>query len=91
MATEDRFPTIRDLRDGLSKLVEQGLGDLPLQVIIAPDSTMQAVAKVVVPEHDTSVKPALLIEFDGIDGRLPMMMVSCDRMQGREMPTRAEQ
>lgn len=38
MATEDKFPTIRDVRDRLSELVERGLGDLPAQIVIVPPS-----------------------------------------------------
>lgn len=37
MATEDKFPTLRDLRDGLTRLIDEGLGDLAAQIIIVPD------------------------------------------------------
>ncbi len=85
---ESDFPTIRDLRDGLARLVDAGLGDLPVQVIIAPDSTMQAIARATVPGHSV---PAILMEFDAVGGRLPMTMVTTDRWSGREMKSRTSQ
>jgi hypothetical protein len=86
--TENKFPTLRDLRDKLSQLVNMGLGDHPAQIIIVPDSTLQAVAKASVPEWAND-KPALMVEFDGVDGRMPVLVYSTDRMQGLEMKSRA--
>jgi hypothetical protein len=86
---ESEFPTISDLHDRLTELISYGLGDLPVQVLIVPDSTMQAVAKVTAPPgYDVGGKPALLIEFDAVGGRLPVSLVSTDRMtRDGGMPT----
>lgn len=91
MAEENQFPTIRDLRDKLSELVDQGLGDQPAQIIIVPDSTMQAIARVVAPPGYVHDKPALMIEFDAVGGRMPVLIYSTDRMSGREMKSRTPQ
>ena len=66
--TENTFPTIRDLRDRLGDLVEQGLGELPVQILIVPDSTLQAIARNAGQKDDA--KPALMIDlFDGLRRR----------------------
>jgi hypothetical protein len=86
---ESRFPTIRDLRDALNRLVDGGLGDLAVQVVIAPDSTMQAIARVAGgPTYDAK-KPAIMIELDGPDGsgRLPPSIVSTERMSSSQLAT----
>ena len=81
---ESDFPTIRDLRDRLSGLIERGLGDLPVQIVIAPDSTMQALARSLGGDKYDREKPALMIELtDDETGRLPVSFVSTDRMSGR--------
>lgn len=85
MASENNFPTIRDIRDKLSKLVELGLGDQPAQIVIVPASTIQAIARVVAPPGYVHDKPALLVEFEGVDGRLPVLVYTTDGMLGREM------
>lgn len=86
---ENEFPTIRDLRDALNRLVDGGLGDLPVQVLIAPDSTMQAIARVAGGAAYDSNKPAIMIELDGPDGssRLPPSIVSTERMSGGQLAT----
>jgi hypothetical protein len=62
--TENTFPTIRDIRDRMNDLVEQGLGELPVQILIVPDSTLQAIARNAGQKDDA--KPALMIDlFDG--------------------------
>jgi hypothetical protein len=79
---QNEFPTIRDVRDRLSELVERGLGDLAVQVLVVPDATMQAVARASVPpgyEYD-SRKPALMIELEGDGARMPVFLMSTDRM-----------
>ena len=91
MATENMFPTLRDVRDKLSELVEQGLGDHPAQIVIVPDSTMQAIARVTAPPGYNHDKPALMVEFDGVAGRLPVIIYSTDRHSGRvTAPTPAQ-
>lgn len=76
---ESEFPTILDLRDGLSRLIEAGLGDLPVQVLVVPDSTMQAIAR---DGGHTGSRPALMIELDAVEGsaRLPATIMSTDRL-----------
>ena len=92
MASENSFPTIRDFRDRLNYLVNQGLGDQPVQILIVPDSTMQAISRIVSAGCDPIPdKPALMIEFEGADGRMPVLIYSTDRMEGREMMSRAIQ
>jgi hypothetical protein len=87
MASEDKFPTIRDLRDRLTHLVELGLGDLPVQVVIVPGSTMVAVARATHPDQMKAAgKPPLMIEFDGQEGRMPPTMVSCDFLDTKKYP-----
>lgn len=84
---ENRFPTIADYAERLAELVTRGLGDLPAQILVVPDSTMQAIAR------DTDgfdgKKPALLIELTGKDdsSRIPVCLISADRYSGHGMPT----
>lgn len=73
MATENEFPTIADLRDCLSELIEQGFGDQPVQVLVVPDSTLQAIAASI-PGGDA--KPALMIDLTTDTGRLPVGLIS---------------
>lgn len=92
MMAENRYPTIRDLRDAMTKLVNDGLGDHPVQVVIAPASTMWAVMRNVRLPH-TNVdepidgRPPLMIEFplDGVD-RIGVCLVSTDYLSGTSLP-----
>ena len=90
MATENKFPTIRDLRDSLSELVTKGVGDHPVQVVIVPATTMYAVAKVTAGKHvdEATGRPPLMIEFviAASDGRLPVAFVSADYLSGTRSP-----
>ena len=75
---ESEFPTIRDLSDGLSMLVSEGLGDLPVQVLIVPDSTLQAIARVTMGAQEGD-RPALMIELgDSAEGRIPVSIMSME-------------
>ncbi|MEM1050415.1 MAG: hypothetical protein AAGL24_29965 [Pseudomonadota bacterium] len=78
MITENEMATIADLRDRLSNLVDDGLGDLPVMLIVAPDSTLQALARRLNGEPDD---PAIMIEFDGFAGRQPITIMAVDRME----------
>lgn len=78
--TENQFPTIRDLNNRLSSLVSDGLGDLPVQILVVPDSTLQVIARITGGAREGD-KPALMIELAGTDGRLPVSLISTDRMQ----------
>jgi hypothetical protein len=75
--TENEFPTIADLRDRLSELAERGLGELPVQVLIVPDSTLQAIARDAGGKDDA--KPALMIDLMDDAGNSVTIM-STDRM-----------
>lgn len=80
---ENRFPTIKDLNAALASLIERGLGDLAIQILVAPDSTMQALARTLEPSHDHKSKPALMIDITrGVDGRLPVAIISTERLNG---------
>lgn len=76
---ESEFPTIKDLRDRLSVLVENGLGDLPVQLVVAPDSTMQALARA---NEQNSPLPALMIEYPREGHVLGVSFISTDRLSG---------
>lgn len=86
---ESDFPTIRDFRDRLSELVDSGLGDLPVQIMIVPDSTIQAVANFCDPARVPGVVPALMIELPNDVGgrRMPVSLISTARMTGNAMPS----
>ena len=79
MASEDKFPTVRDVRDQLSALIERGFGDLPCLILVVPDSTLQAIARA---SGNQPSCGALMIEFDAKNGRLPVSLISADRLQG---------
>lgn len=84
--TENKFPTIRDLNNRLSSLVSDGLGDLPVQILVVPDSTLQAIARVTGGAREGD-RPALMIELGADDGRMPVSLISADRMQRGGMPS----
>jgi hypothetical protein len=76
---ESDLPTIRDLRDGLAPLIEGGFGDLPVQLVIVPTSTIEAIARCA--GYDGK-KPALMIELDACDNRLPVPLLSATYLVG---------
>lgn len=81
---EHEFPTIRDLRDGLANLVERGLGDHPVQIVVVPASTMLVIARATgAPAAD---EPPLMIEFCIADsaGRIPPTFVSTSFIEGKQ-------
>lgn len=86
--TENEFPTVRDLRDCLTALVDRGLGDLPVQIVVAPDSTMQALARA---EGQADERPALMIEYPREGRRLGVPFISTDRLSRGGMPSREVQ
>ncbi len=89
MATEEKFPTIRDFRDLLNDLVGKGFGHHPAQILVVPDSTLQALAR-----HggqSDGGKPALMMEWQIGNNRMPVSFTSTDRMQGRGMPSSVAQ
>lgn len=78
---ESKYPTIRDMIDGLTVLDKVGLGALAVQVLVAPDSTMQAIAREIA-GSDYDQRPALMIDLTATKdtGRLPATIASTDRM-----------
>lgn len=79
--SENTFPTIADFHERLAELVKAGLGDMPVQVLIVPASTIIAITKITAPD-EAHGKPALMIEFDGYSGRMGQCIVSCDYLKG---------
>lgn len=86
---ENEFPTIQDVHAVLADLIDRGLGGLPVQVLVCPDSTMQALARDAGAKDDA--KPALLIEFDGKEGRHPVTVLSTARLGKSAGPRQAVQ
>jgi len=89
---ENEFPTILQLRDRMSELIDKGFGQLPVQVLVVPDSTLQALAQGM--GHAAGEKAALMIDLVGDDndgGRLPVGLISADRLTRSGMPTRTHQ
>lgn len=83
---ESKFPTIKDVHSVMAELIDEGLGDLPVQVLVAPDTTIQALARHAGATDDS--KPALMLEFDGKDGRIGVMVMSTERLE--QTPQRRE-
>lgn len=79
---ESEFPTIADLVRGLSRLVDGGLGDLPVQILVVPDSTLQAIARST-DGFDPASKAALMIDLESSDGRMCPSIISTERLAGR--------
>lgn len=80
---ENHFPTIKDLKAALEILIDRGLGDLAIQILVAPDSTLQALARDLEPAHRS--KPAMMIDLTrGADGRLPVSIISTERLGGND-------
>jgi hypothetical protein len=89
--SENEFPTLRDFRDRLSELIDKGLGDLPAQILVVPDSTMQVIACHFDPTRTLGVAPALMIDLDRSGGRMPVCLISTDRMVISDLPSRRVQ
>jgi hypothetical protein len=80
---ESDFPTIKDLRDCLNTLVDQGLGELPVQIVVMPDTTIQALAKAQMWDG----KPTTMIEYSRDGKELGVMFISTDRLAGTALST----
>lgn len=78
--SENKFPTIADMRDALTRLVDLGLGDHPVQILVVPETTIDVVARA--HGEPPSGKPALMIEFEAVAGRLPPSIICSDRLTG---------
>jgi hypothetical protein len=79
---ESDFPTIRDLRDRLSELVESGLGDHPVQIVVVPDSTIQAIALTAEGAGYDGKRPVLMIELPNGPARMPVSFISTAHLSG---------
>jgi hypothetical protein len=71
------LPTIADLHRQLAELVAGGFGDLPVQVVVVPDSTIQALARHAGATDDA--KPAIMLEYSG-GARPAVLIISADRL-----------
>jgi len=78
MAEENRFPTINDAIEVLTELAKEGFGELPIQIIAVPDSTIQALTK---------CSGAIMVDYDPEHGRLPVGLITVNRIAGDPMPT----
>ena len=84
---ESEYPTIRDAYAALAKLIEDGLGDLPVQLLVAPDSTLQAIAGAT----GYRGKPVMMIDLisEPATTRMPFAVISTERLGGRSgMPSK---
>lgn len=84
---ENEFPTIRNARAALAKLIEDGLGDLPVQLLVVPDSTLQAIAGAM----GYRGSHALMIDLisQPPTSRLPFALISTERLgAGNGMPSK---
>jgi hypothetical protein len=83
MVDERKFPTIADLRDRLSELIDSELGHLPVQVLIVPESTMRAIAR---SKGHEDMRPPLMIELtpEGDFSRLPVSLISAEYLMREE-------
>lgn len=79
---ENEFPTVADLYEVLAELVATGFAALPVQVVVAPDSTLQALARHAGAKDDD--KPALMIEFESAEGRIPVSFISTERLSSNK-------
>jgi presenilin-like A22 family membrane protease len=59
--SENEYPTIADLHARMGELIAEGLGELPIQLLIVPDSTLQALARRA--GHTDDKKPALMLDL----------------------------
>lgn len=76
--SESSFPTIIDARDVLQQLIDKGFGELPMQVVVVPASTLATLAKDA--GHNSS-KPAVMIEAFARDGaEHGVLIVSVERL-----------
>lgn len=85
---EATLPTINDLRAVVAELIANGFGELPIQIVVAPDSTLQALAR-----RHANESPVLMIEYSAGTERQPVSIISTARLssgKGR-MPSLATQ
>ena len=71
------LPTIADVHAYLGSLIEAGLADAVIQVVVAPSSTVQAIARAT-GDRQMDAKPAQMIQGIVSDLRLPVTIVTTD-------------
>lgn len=77
--SESEFPTITDARDALQSLVDKGFGELPVQMVIVPASTLFLLAK---DAGHVGSKPALMLEMTASAGaELGLLIASVETLR----------
>jgi hypothetical protein len=84
---ENEFPTINDALAILTDLVKDGFGELPVQIIMTPAGTLQALARHYGPDNKLGL-PVGMIEMtpDENGGRIPVCFISSDGLTGTPAP-----
>ena len=83
---ENEFPTIQQLHDRLSDLIDKGFGELPVQIVVVPDSTLHALANGL--GYSTDERPALMIDLGSNDHHMPVGLISMGYLERGRMPSR---
>lgn len=78
--TEDQFPTISDLQSVLADFVANGYGELPVQVLVVPNLTLQTMAHA--NGAALGANPALMIEITVDQARHPVSILSTAYLDG---------
>ncbi len=83
---ESEFPTFNDYAAAIADLIARGLGELPASVLVVPDSTMQACARIY-GSPKPGDKPAIMMDFERQGGRLAACLLSDAQMTGNQAHT----
>lgn len=67
--------TIRELRDRLSDLIDHGLGDHPIDLLVVPEATLEALVAMGGQTLGDGPKPVVVELFSG-DDRGPVIVIS---------------
>lgn len=78
--TEDQFPTIADLHSVLADFVAKGYGDLPVQVLVVPNLTLQILAHS--SDEPVGTSPALMVEITVNQARHPVSILTTAYLDG---------
>lgn len=76
---ESEFPTIRHAADVLAEMVANGCGELPVQILIVPDSTLVALAKAA---NDPAADKVRMMEFTAAGRDMGLLLASVDALNG---------
>ena len=81
-----KLPTITDLRDRLTDLIDSGFGECAVEVLLVPDTTIQTIAEGRrLPDQKD---PPLAIELAGVADRFPVVICSSQPTAKPEDPER---